>query len=94
MRIKLEGHTQNGAILTKQEEQECVYYSQRGIMEICRWSRQPKANLFMDWVWDIVEKYRNSELPTQNKELSDNKSAVAIDNMNTTLSLLNDRLTN
>lgn len=31
-------------------------------MEICRWSRQPKANLFMDWVWDIVEKYRSKEI--------------------------------
>lgn len=30
-------------------------------MEICRFSRQPKANQFMDWVWDIVEKYRNNE---------------------------------
>ena len=27
-------------------------------MEICRWSRQPKANVFMDWVWDIIENYR------------------------------------
>jgi len=34
----------------------------QGIMEICRWSRQPKANLFMDWVWDIVEKYRSKEI--------------------------------
>ena len=34
----------------------------QGIMEICRWSRQPKANLFMDWVWDIVEKYLNKEI--------------------------------
>lgn len=33
-------------------------------MEICRWSRQPKANIFMDWVWDIIEKYRNNELST------------------------------
>lgn len=42
---------------------ERVYYTERGIMELCRWSRQPKANLFMDWVWDIVEKYRNNDLP-------------------------------
>lgn len=40
---------------------ETIYYTQRGIMEICRFSRQPKANQFMDWVWDIVEKYRNHE---------------------------------
>ena len=37
---------------------ERVYYTERGIMEICRWSRQRNANLFMDWVWDIIEKYR------------------------------------
>ena len=40
-----------------------MLYTERGIMEICRWSRQTKANLFMDWVWDIVEHYRNNELP-------------------------------
>lgn len=41
---------------------ERVYYTEKGIMEICRWSRQPKANLFMDWVWDIISKYRHNEL--------------------------------
>lgn len=39
-----------------------MLYTQRGIMEICRWSRQPKADIFMDWVWDIIEKYRANEL--------------------------------
>lgn len=56
------GHHQTGGDLNKSEEQERVYYTERGIMEICRWSRQPKANLFMDWVWDIVEKYRHNDL--------------------------------
>ncbi len=37
-------------------------YSERGVMEICRHSRQPKANAFMDWVWDIVEAYRHGKL--------------------------------
>lgn len=41
---------------------ERVYYSQRGVMEICRWSRQQKANEFMDWVWDIIKAYRNKSL--------------------------------
>lgn len=45
---------------------ERVYYTERGVMEICRWSRQPKANLFMDWVWDIVEKYRHNDLVSMN----------------------------
>lgn len=62
IRIKLSGHPQTGTTLTKSEEQERVYYTQKGIMEICRWSRQPKANNFMDWAWDIIEAYRNNEL--------------------------------
>lgn len=43
---------------------ETYYYTETGIMEICRWSKSDKANQFMDWVWDIVEKYRNHESTT------------------------------
>lgn len=46
---------------TDGKEYNTMLYTERGIMEICRWSRQPKANQFMDWVWDIIEKYRNNE---------------------------------
>lgn len=60
VRIKL-GGLQNEPT-SKSDEQERVYYTERGIMELCRWSRQPLANQFMDWVWDIVEKYRNREM--------------------------------
>ena len=63
VRIKL-GSTQNGANLSKSEKQERVYYTERGVMEICRWSRQKNANIFMDWTWDIIEKYRHNELNT------------------------------
>lgn len=45
MKIKL-GRLQNEPT-SKSDEQERVYYTERGIMEICRWSRQPKANLFI-----------------------------------------------
>lgn len=61
VRMKL-GSIQNGTNLTKSEEQERVYYTERGIMEICRWSRQKRANEFMDWVWDVIEAYRHNEL--------------------------------
>ena len=48
---------------------DTILYTERGIMEICRWSRQKKADLFMDWTWDIVSKYRKGELysPDQKK---------------------------
>lgn len=48
--------------VTDGKEYNTMLYSERGIMEICRWSRQSKANEFMDWVWDIIEKYRHNEL--------------------------------
>lgn len=59
MRIIENRVPQNGGIGV---DVETVYYTQRGIMEICRWSRQPKADIFMDWAWDIIEKYRANEL--------------------------------
>lgn len=71
---------------------DTILYTQRGVMEICRWSNKPKANLFMDWVWDIVEKYRNKEFESYEHSQLDNKLANAIDNMNITLSSMNDRL--
>lgn len=30
-------------------------YSRKGVMEICRHSNQPKADAFMDWVWDVMD---------------------------------------
>lgn len=37
------------------EERELFCYNLRGVMEICRLSRQPKADAFMDFCWDIME---------------------------------------
>lgn len=35
-------------------------YNSKGIMEICRWSQQPKADAFMDWVWEVIESIRKT----------------------------------
>ncbi len=51
-------------------------YSDRGIMEICRWSRQPKANQFMDWVWDIVSQYRNGSFTNTQLDLQPLADAI------------------
>ena len=34
---------------------EATFYNRRGILEICRWSNQPKANALIDWVWDVMD---------------------------------------
>ena len=78
---------------------QVYYYTERGIMEICRWSNSKKANQFMDWVWDIIESYRNNTLSSQNIDmnaftdiltsLSNTQAAMA-----QTLNLLNEKISN
>jgi prophage antirepressor-like protein len=44
-----------------------IMYNARGIYEICRWSQQPKADEFFDWVYDILEGLRKGELALQGR---------------------------
>ena len=39
--------------------QETYIYTLRGVMEICRLSRQPKADKFIDFVWNVMESLYN-----------------------------------
>ena len=55
---------------------DTILYNERGIMEICRWSNKPKANIFMDWVWDIIEKYRHNELQPNLERLTETLSSI------------------
>lgn len=59
---------------TDKKRYNTYMYNERGVMEICRWSRQPKANEFMDWVWDIVQAYRHGTLQSVNQVMSVNQS--------------------
>ena len=52
-------------------------------MEICRWSRQKNANIFMDWTWDIIEKYRHNELTPDLSQIT--STLTSITNTLTTL---------
>ena len=33
-------------------------YSFKGLLEICRYSNQPKADAIMDWLWDVADEIR------------------------------------
>lgn len=48
--VRSGGIDSNGAI------QERMFYNRKGIMEICRWSRQPLADKFMDWCWEVMDR--------------------------------------
>ncbi|KSV57777.1 hypothetical protein [Acetivibrio ethanolgignens] len=45
-------------------------------MEICRWSKSNKADEFMNWVWDIIEKYRHNELQPNLEQLTKTLSSI------------------
>lgn len=62
-------------------------YKERGIMEICRWSRQEAANRFMDWVWDIVESYRAGNLSSDTNQIIKELTKV-ISDLTGTVSLM------
>lgn len=47
-------------VLPKGGKQNTTIYNAKGVYEICRWSRQPKADVFMDWVWDVIESIRKT----------------------------------
>lgn len=46
-------------LVTPGGTQSTYIYTLRGVMEICRYSRQPKADKFMDFVWDVMESLYN-----------------------------------
>lgn len=39
-------------------------YTAKGVYEICRFSRQPKADEFVDFVWDTIEAIRKGTIST------------------------------
>ena len=76
---------------TDGKEYETYLYTERGIMEICRWSSKPLADKFMDWCWDIVEKYRSTNgFQDQNMLAFTN----AINTLTSTISILSQDINN
>lgn len=62
-------------VLPKGGTQETTIYIERGIYEICRFSKQPVANDFYDWVYDKIELIRKTAGTVQEgreKEFLDN----------------------
>ena len=40
--------------------QQTTVYSFKGLLEICRYSNQPKADAIMDWLWEIADEIRRT----------------------------------
>lgn len=63
-------------------EREKIFYSRKGVMEICRWSRQPIADKFMDWVWDVIDGLVSKSIGDNNnaasKEMLDTVNKISV----------------
>ena len=60
-------------------------YTLRGVMEICRLSRQPKADKFIDFVWDVMESLYNGNsvlaAPDQQTAISNDTFKLMFDTL-------------
>lgn len=45
---------------SREVERDVVVYSFKGLLEICRYSNQPKADAVMDWLWDVADEIRRT----------------------------------
>lgn len=43
------------SFLDSRNGRNIYFYNRKGIMELCRWSQQPKADAFMDFCWDTMD---------------------------------------
>ena len=44
----------------REVSREVTVYDFKGLLEICRYSNQPKADAIMDWLWDIADEIRRT----------------------------------
>lgn len=79
---------------TPSGKQETYLYTTKGVMEICRWSRQPKANAFMDFTWEVMDKLihnKNNNNFDSNAFISTiNLFQSQLDNVNSNIKKLTD----
>ncbi|HBF2401461.1 TPA: phage repressor protein [Clostridioides difficile] len=78
---------------------DTIVYNTKGVMEICRFSRQPKADTFMDWVWDVVESiFKTGAYITNNADpdkLREKANEIeSLDTVNKTIEILTPFLDN
>ena len=60
-------------LITPGGKQQTYVYNMRGVMEICRYSTQPKANAFIDFCWDVIAALMRGETVSLNANLTELK---------------------
>lgn len=72
-------------VATDGKAYDTYVYTLRGVMQICRFSRQPKADKFMEFVWDVMESLYNGNsvlaAPDQQTAISNDTFKLMFDTL-------------
>lgn len=77
-------------LITPGGKQQTYVYNMRGVMEICRYSTQPKANAFIDFCWDVMVALMRGETVSLNQ--TELKRQERFDKMTQTLTEIHSKM--
>ena len=74
------------------QKRRIYMYSLRGVMEICRYSTQPKANAFIDFCWDVMVALMQGETVSLRTNQTEIKRQERFDWMTQTLTEIHSKM--
>lgn len=83
LKVEVGNHTQMRQI---------YIYSLRGVMEICRYSKQPKANAFIDFCWDVITALMRGETVSLKANQAELKRQERFDQMTQALTEIHSKM--
>lgn len=87
------------SFLESRNGRNIYFYNRKGIMELCRWSQQAKADAFMDFCWEVIDSLMRGEAklvlpqdyPSALRALADSEERrLALESANVNLSTENE----
>lgn len=79
-------------LITPGGKQQTYVYNMRGVMEICRYSTQPKADAFMDFCWDVIAALMRGETVSLKANQAKLKRQERFDQMIQTLTEIHSKM--
>lgn len=79
-------------LITPGGKQQTYVYNMRGVMEICRYSTQPKADAFMDFCWDVIVALMRGETVSLKANQAELKRQERFDQMIQTLTEIHSKM--
>ena len=79
-------------LITPGGKQQTYVYNMRGVMEICRYSTQPKANAFIDFCWDVMVALMQGETVSLKTNQAELKRQERFDKMTQTLTEIHSKM--